>query len=247
MFRAQARMGNAYFKQNNLTAALKSYNESLSNFRLPDVEQQVKKIEKQLEEDSKKAYIDPKLSAEAKERGNALVKDGKYPEAIKEYEEAVKRNPEDHTLYANRAMCYMKLQAPDQGIKDCDECIKRKPDFVKAYIRKGLMFIMKKEYNRALQAFDEGSIHDPNNAEIKDGMKKCYQAMGTEEENLSQEEKLKKAAADPEVQEILSDPIMRQILSQMTNDPNAARDHLRNPEIAAKIQKLMKAGIIGTK
>lgn len=49
---------------------------------------------------------------------------------------------------------------------------------------------------------------------------------------------------NPEVREILSDPIMRQILEQMQSDPKAAQDHLRNPQIAAKIRTLMNAGVL---
>ena len=59
------------------------------------------------------------------------------------------------------------------------------------------------------------------------------------------EEIRKRAAADPEIQQILGDPSMRLILEQMQNEPQALRDHLRNPAIAQKIQKLIDAGIIG--
>lgn len=60
----------------------------------------------------------------------------------------------------------------------------------------------------------------------------------------SQEETLKRAAQDPEVQRILSDPVMQQILQQMQADPKAAQEHLKNPQIAANIRKLMSAGIL---
>jgi stress-induced-phosphoprotein 1 len=59
------------------------------------------------------------------------------------------------------------------------------------------------------------------------------------------EEVRKRAAADPEIQQILGDPSMRLILEQMQNEPQALRDHLKNPAIAQKIQKLIDAGVIG--
>ncbi|KAH9639997.1 hypothetical protein HF086_008092 [Spodoptera exigua] len=54
----------------------------------------------------------------------------------------------------------------------------------------------------------------------------------------------KRAMADPEVQQILRDPAMRCILEQMQQDPHALQDHLKNPDIAAKIQKLLESGLI---
>lgn len=63
--------------------------------------------------------------------------------------------------------------------------------------------------------------------------------------NDDPEEVRKRAENDPEIQQILGDPGMRMILEQMQNDPQALRDHLRNPAIAQKIQKLIDAGIIG--
>jgi stress-induced-phosphoprotein 1 len=52
---------------------------------------------------------------------------------------------------------------------------------------------------------------------------------------------------DPEVQKILGDPAMQSILQQMQQDPAAARDHLKNPVIAAKLQTLINAGVIGVR
>jgi stress-induced-phosphoprotein 1 len=62
--------------------------------------------------------------------------------------------------------------------------------------------------------------------------------------NENPEEVRKRAEADPEIQQILGDPGMRSILEQMQNDPQALREHLRNPAIAQKLQKLIDAGVI---
>ncbi len=61
------------------------------------------------------------------------------------------------------------------------------------------------------------------------------------------EEARKRAMSDPEVQKILGDPAMQAILQQMQQDPAALRDHMKNPVIAAKIQTLINAGIIGVR
>jgi len=46
---------------------------------------------------------------------------------------------------------------------------------------------------------------------------------------------------------IMNDPIMQQILQQAQSDPGALQDHMKNPVVRSKIQKLINAGIIRTR
>jgi stress-induced-phosphoprotein 1 len=122
-------MGNAYTKLEKWAEAVDAYNKSLTEHRTKDVLDALKKVEKIKEEKERTAYIDPEKSKEARERGNELFKSGKFPDAIKEYSEAIKRNPSDATLYTNRAAAYTKLAAYPEGIKDCEDALKLDPKF----------------------------------------------------------------------------------------------------------------------
>jgi stress-induced-phosphoprotein 1 len=63
----------------------------------------------------------------------------------------------------------------------------------------------------------------------------------TEEERRARAER---SMQDPEIRNILQDPAMQRVLQDMGTDANAARAHMSDPVIAAKIQKLMAAGVV---
>jgi stress-induced-phosphoprotein 1 len=52
---------------------------------------------------------------------------------------------------------------------------------------------------------------------------------------------------DPDFTTYLPDPVMQSILNQAKSDPAALNNHLQNPGVRSKIQKLMAAGVIRTR
>lgn len=52
--------------------------------------------------------------------------------------------------------------------------------------------------------------------------------------------------ADPEIQQILNTPEIRNVLAELQTNPAAAMNALQNPNIASKLQKLIEAGILRT-
>lgn len=65
---------------------------------------------------------------------------------------------------------------------------------------------------------------DPNNAEAAQGKQKA--AMAEAGYGMSAEERREAGMQDPEVQEILRDPVMQSILQQMQSDPGAAQKYV---------------------
>jgi stress-induced-phosphoprotein 1 len=242
--KAYARMGNAYAKLDKLEDALKAYNTSLTEHRSADVLKKVQEVGKLKKERDTKAYIDPQKAKESKDKGNEYFKNADYPNAIKCYTEAMKRDPTDYVLYSNRAACYTKLAEYLLGMNDCDKCIELNPNFAKVYSRKGLLYYMKKDYAKAIEAYERGLKIDPENKELKDGLSAVIEAFNKQQSSAPDEDSLKKAMQDPEVQAIVGDPVMQQILNDMKNDPRAAAEHMKNPAIKAKVMKLASAGII---
>ncbi|XP_069676351.1 stress-induced-phosphoprotein 1 [Periplaneta americana] len=237
--KAFTRIGNAHKKLGDLRSAKTAYEKSMSEFRTPEIKALLSEVEKKIKEEERKAYIDPVKAEEEKEKGNELFKNGDYATAMKHYTEAIKRNPDDPKYYSNRAACYTKLAAFDLGLKDCEKCVELDPKFIKGWIRKGKILQGMQQHSKAISAYQKALELDSTNAEALEGYRSCTMAV-----NSNPEEVRKRAMADPEVQAIMRDPAMRVILEQMQNDPKALQDHLKNPEIAAKIQKLLESGLI---
>ena len=129
---------------------------------------------------------------------------------------------------------------------DCEEAIRLDPNYVKAYVRKGALQTAMKKHNEALATLAKASKLDTdkkNAAEILQLQQKCISSMRSQSD-LSDDEVSKRAEANPEIMAIMNDPVMRSILQQMQNDPRAINEHMKNPIVATKLQKLMDAGVI---
>ncbi|XP_053979991.1 stress-induced-phosphoprotein 1 [Hylaeus volcanicus] len=237
--KAFTRIGHAYKKMGNWKQAKVYYEKSMSEHRTPEIKTLLSDIDKIIKEEERKAYVDPVKAEEEKELGNQKYKDGDYPAAIKHYTEAIKRNPDDPKYYSNRAACYTKLAAFDLGLKDCEKCVEIDPKFIKAWIRKGKILQGMQQQGKALSAYQKALELDPSNSEALEGYRSCAVCVSSNPEEVR-----KRAMEDPEIQSILRDPAMRLILEQMQSDPRALQDHLKNPDIAAKLQKLLESGLI---
>lgn len=58
------------------------------------------------------------------------------------------------------------------------------------------------------------------------------------------DDRVKHAMADPEIQTILRDPRIQQVLKEMQENPVAAQGALRDPFINDAINKLIAAGVV---
>ncbi|KAJ7188625.1 thioredoxin-domain-containing protein [Mycena filopes] len=75
----------------------------------------------------------------AKIAGNALYKEGKYPEAIEKYTAAIELAPNSAALYGNRSIAYLKSTPPDLdlALADAQKATEVEPKWGKGFARLG--------------------------------------------------------------------------------------------------------------
>lgn len=250
--RALTRKGTAFVKMaktaKDYEPAIAAFNKALTEHRNPDTLKKLNEAERAKKELDQQEYFNPQLAEEEREKGNEKFKNQQFPEAVKHYTEALKRNPKDVKSFSNRAACYIKLGAMPEAKKDAEKCIAIDSTFVKGYLRKGAAEYFMKEYDKAMETYQLGLKVEPGNEELMDGVRSCVQQISKANRGELTPDELKerqaKAMQDPDIQAILTDPIMRQVLTDFQENPQAAMQHQKNPMVMGKIQKLVAAGIV---
>ena len=242
--RAYQKIASAYSSMGNLESAIEALKSSLLEKKDPQVTRELKKLQTLLEKKKAQEYENPELAEKAKQEGNNFFANKDFPKAIECYSEAIKRAPRNPALYSNRAAAYSKLGELPMAIKDCEKAIEIDPKFVKAYTRKAYCHYMMKEYNKSRDCYNEALKIDSNNAEAIDGLRSIDIQIQKNKYSAPDEEQIKHAMADPEIQRIIQDPGMQQILKDLQENPMAAQHHLRDPHVVEALKKLEAAGII---
>jgi len=100
---------------------------------------------------------------------------------------------------------------------------------------------MLKEPTKAMADFKHGLSIEPTNQGCIVGLERVQQNMFSGQRD---EQAINNAMKDPEIQQILQDPVISNVLRDLQSNPQAAQDALKDPVIAERIQKLAAAGIL---
>jgi stress-induced-phosphoprotein 1 len=236
--KSYARIGSSYEKLGDLEKAIENYKKSLTEHRTPEIVTKLRAAEKNKIDSAVKAYIDPEKAEEARELGNAKFKEADWPAAVEAYSEMVKRAPDDPRGYSNRAAALIKLLEFPSAIQDLDLAIKKDPKFIRAYLRKAQAYFGMREYSKCLDVCEEAAAVDVTRAnarEIEQQQQKAMAAMYSARDNETEEQTRERIQRDPQIMEIMQDPVMQSILQQAQGDPAALQEHMKNPGIKMKV------------
>ena len=146
-------------------------------------------------------------------KGNALVKEKKYKEALDCYSKAIELDPNNPILYSNRSAMYLNLTEYDQAIADADKAISLKPEYGKAYLRKGNALEKQQKIKEALETYKLGLEKDQQNTQLLEASKKL-------EEYLKNPflKNYPKLFTDPRTAGMMKDPNFKNLLDYAMND-----------------------------
>ena len=111
-----------------------------------------------------------------------------------------------------------------------------------------------KEYHKALESYKKGLHIDADSQLCKQGLQKTSQAINASSaggggmSDDEQRQRAERGMADPEIQGILQDPVVRQVLQDLSGgDAMAGQRAMADPNMRMKIEKLIAAGVLQTK
>mmetsp|Transcript_22159 Transcript_22159/g.61665 ORF Transcript_22159/g.61665 Transcript_22159/m.61665 type:complete len:566 (+) Transcript_22159:632-2329(+) len=245
--KALTRAARAYQKKGDLANAIEMCKSSQLESYSKDTQRLLKSLELEKKKKDKLDYQDEGKAQEAKQRGNDFFREKKFPEAIKEYEEAVKRAPNDAAIRNNLSAALTKIMDFNGAKVQVEKALELDPKYTKAWARKGDIEMAFKEYHKAMESYKKGLEIDSDNAACKEGLQKVTVQINYGRSQMTEEQKKEQAAhamADPEIQSILQDPVVQQTLRDFGENPASAQQAMNDPSMRGKIEKLIAAGVV---
>ena len=241
MAKVYNRLATISLKQNDKNAAVEYYQKAQMENYDAALEKKIKQLKRQIVED----YICPELAVEETVKGDVALSNGLISEAVKHYEEAIKRDPSNSDYYLDLAKAYVQGVDYAIALTHLQKAIAIDGKDPKCHAKAGDVYYLLKEYHKAMDSFRAGLAIDPEDVPCKQGLHrtivKIKEGSGVGKDPDA-EIRRKRAMADPEIQAILKDPVMTQVLAGIAQDPKLSTEALKDPVIKAKMERLVAAG-----
>lgn len=97
-------------------------------------------------------------------RAHAKNETGKYDEAIRDFSESIRLNPEGIDAYWGRGFAYQRKEDWDKALSDYAEVLRRDRNAGQVYFNRGLIYLQRKEWAKAVEDFSEAIRCEPKNS-----------------------------------------------------------------------------------
>ncbi|KAM5156581.1 sperm-associated antigen 1 [Mantella aurantiaca] len=173
-----------------------------------------------------------------KQEGNDYVKNCHYREAVNKYTECLQINPEECTIYTNRALCYLKLCQYEEARHDCDCALLRDPSIIKALYRRAQAYKGLENYQACASDLQKVISLDPEVKEAKNLLEEITPCLSNGLKANVHEKQRKKILIE-EVNEEKDDASNHCSLNGHGNDVRRERLPITRPGNACEFEQLM--------
>jgi tetratricopeptide (TPR) repeat protein len=97
-------------------------------------------------------------------RGLIRTSSGDLDQAIRDFDEAIRLEPNDAATYFDRAFTLAERKEFDRAIADYDQAIRIDPGYAAAYVNRGNVRFSRKEFDRAIADYDQAIRIDPDDS-----------------------------------------------------------------------------------
>jgi tetratricopeptide (TPR) repeat protein len=105
-----------------------------------------------------------KLAVTLNTRGNAYYDKGLSDQAIQDFDQAIKLDPNYAEAFYDRGSAYFQKGDYDRALQEYNEAIRLKPDYVDAYNNRGDVYYQKGDIDHALEDVGQAIKLSPNQA-----------------------------------------------------------------------------------
>ncbi|VAW31360.1 hypothetical protein MNBD_CHLOROFLEXI01-176 [hydrothermal vent metagenome] len=134
-------------------------------------------------------FADPtnirQLSSIYSGRGNIFQSLNQYEEALADYEEALRLDPEDSMTYSNRGIVFLHQREYEAALADYRKAIQLNPEYAKAFFNRGNTYLDLERYVEALADFGEAIRLNPEYAKAFYNRGNTYLALERNKEALA--------------------------------------------------------------
>ena len=123
----------------------------------------------------------------------------KILEAIKEYDEAIRLNPQSAEAYYKRGFFYQSQGYAEQALEDFNKTIHIDPQFAKAYGNRAYAYLNKKRYDLAISDCTKAINLDPSDAVARLNRGVAYKLQGDKARAIADFEKTMTLSDKPQV------------------------------------------------
>jgi len=121
---------------------------------------------------------DAQLSQTLTNRGLGYWRKGAYIRAIEDYDEAIRRNPQNVDAFNGRGAAYTGKGDSARAVQDYTEAIRLNPNDSQGFYNRGLALAIAQEFDRAIQDYNEAIRLQPSAYYVFSARAVTYSRMG---------------------------------------------------------------------